>query len=122
MPTAANGSTADDGSTAVDDPAVRVVASWLAAPGRRDAVLEILRQLSAAALRERGCLRFEVLEEIERPGSFVLLERYADPAAHAEHLASAHFHELVLCRGVPLLAQRDVRLYRVPERREGNTP
>lgn len=91
---------------------MRVVAFWRAAEGREEAVRRILRELAAAADRESGCLGFEVLESAGRPGSFVLDEHYADARAHAEHLASAHFNVLVLQRAVPLLAHRDVQIYR----------
>lgn len=95
------------------DGLVRVVAVWRAAPGSEAAVRAIARELAAAAGREPGCLRFEVLESASQPGGFVLIEQYAGTAAHASHLASAHFKELVLTQAVPLLASRDVQTYTV---------
>lgn len=94
-------------------PPVRVVALWRAAPGNEEAARRILRALAAATGREAGCQRFEVLESAGQPGGFVLIERYADAAAHAAHLASAHFADLVLTQAVPLLAHRDVQVYTV---------
>jgi quinol monooxygenase YgiN len=93
------------------DEAVRVVALWRAAPGRAEPVREILARLAEATAAEPGCTRFEVLESSPRPGTFVLLETYADPVARREHLASAHFRELVLGCAVPLLEHRDVQSY-----------
>lgn len=90
-----------------------MVALWRAAPGNCEPVRRILRALAAAAGSEPGCQRFEVLESAGQPGSFVLIERYADAGAHAAHLASAHFNDLVLTQAVPLLAHRDVQVYTV---------
>lgn len=95
------------------DGLVRVVALWRAAPGNEATVRAIVSELAAVTGREPGCARFEVLESASQPGSFVLIEQYADSVAHASHLASAHFKELVLGRAVPLLAHRDVQVYTV---------
>jgi quinol monooxygenase YgiN len=95
------------------DGLVRVVALWRAADGNEAAVRAIVRELAAATGREPGCVRFEVLESASQPGSFVLIEQYAGTAAHAGHLASPHFKDLVLTRAVPLLAHRDVQVYTV---------
>lgn len=92
-----------------------VVAVWEAAPGHEDEVRAILRDLTARSRAEPGCLEFETLEASDRPGSFVLIERYAGAAGRDQHLASNHFAELVLRRAVPLLSYRDVREYRVLE-------
>jgi quinol monooxygenase YgiN len=92
---------------------LRVVAFWRAAPGRREMVLEILRELAAKTQQEPGCLGFEVLEDVTQPDGFVLLERYADVRARDEHLASTHFRELVLQRAVPMLSHRDVQTHTV---------
>lgn len=95
------------------DETVRVVALWGAADGQAAPVRAILRELAAASAAEPGCGRFHVLESASEPGGFVLIEEYAGAAAHAAHLASAHFNELVLHRAVPLLAHRDVQVYTV---------
>jgi quinol monooxygenase YgiN len=108
-------------STEAGDAAVvHVVALWRAEPDRLEPVREVLRELAAATRREPGCLRFEVLEATDRPGSFVLVERYAGADGHAAHTASAHFRELVLGRAVPMLAHRDVRTYQVLDPEEGS--
>jgi quinol monooxygenase YgiN len=95
------------------DALVRVVAIWRAAAGNEAAVRAIARDLAAVTGREPGCVRFEVLESASQPGGFVLIEHYAGAAAHAGHLASEHFKELVLTKAVPLLAHRDVQVYTV---------
>lgn len=95
------------------DGIVRVIALWHAADGNAGPVRAIARELAARTAAEPGCGRFDVLESASQPGRFVLIEEYAGPAAHAAHLASAHFREFVLHRAVPLLAHRDVQVYTV---------
>ncbi|MEN3309303.1 MAG: hypothetical protein V7603_5505 [Micromonosporaceae bacterium] len=103
-------------STVENTATVRVIAFWRAAPGRQEAVRQILSELASATRREPGCLRFEVLEAVDQPGSYVLLEQYAGGGGHAAHLATAHFRTLVLERAVPLLQHRDVHPYQTLER------
>lgn len=40
---------------------------------------------------ERGVARFDVVQSLEHPGHFVLIEVYRDEAAPAEHKATAHY-------------------------------
>jgi quinol monooxygenase YgiN len=51
------------------------------APGRIDELRERLRAVVARTVEEPGCLEFRVFELSERPGHFVLWERFADAAA-----------------------------------------
>jgi quinol monooxygenase YgiN len=104
------------------DGLVRVVALWRAAPGSEAAVRAIARELAAVTGAEPECVSFDVLESASQPGSFVLIEQYAGTAAHAGHLASPHFNELVLTRAVPLLAHRDVQVYTVLTPEGSSTP
>lgn len=41
--------------------------------------------------QEPGCLRFDVVQELEDPARFLLYEVYRDAAAHAAHRETAHF-------------------------------
>ncbi|HVO87608.1 MAG TPA: putative quinol monooxygenase [Casimicrobiaceae bacterium] len=46
---------------------------------------------AATSRAEPGCLRFDVYQEVERPGTFLLFEVYRDAAALEAHRASVHF-------------------------------
>jgi quinol monooxygenase YgiN len=100
---------------------VRIVALWRARPDTVAEVRAILRELAGRTGREPGCRRFDVLEATRLPGSFVLLEEYADEQARADHVATGHFRTLVLERAVPLLAERSVEPYQ-PLDPGGGTP
>jgi quinol monooxygenase YgiN len=58
------------------------------APGRIDELRERLRAVVARTVEEPGCLEFRVFELSERPGHFVLWERFADSAALEVHMAA----------------------------------
>ncbi|HZZ57155.1 MAG TPA: antibiotic biosynthesis monooxygenase [Opitutaceae bacterium] len=49
-------------------------------------------QLNAESSRlEPGVARFDVLQELEDPTRFVLVEAYLSPAAHAAHRETKHY-------------------------------
>jgi quinol monooxygenase YgiN len=56
-----------------------------------------------ASGEDRGSVRFELLQRIERPNQFTILAAWHDPDAFAAHVASAHHQELTQ-RLAPLLA------------------
>jgi quinol monooxygenase YgiN len=58
------------------------------APGREDELRERLRAVVARTLEEPGCLEFQVFELAERPGHFVLWEKFVDRAALEVHMAA----------------------------------
>ena len=58
------------------------------APGRADELRERLRAVVARTVEEPGCLEFQVFELTDRPGHFVLWEKFADQAALDVHLAT----------------------------------
>jgi quinol monooxygenase YgiN len=56
------------------------------APGRVEELRERLRAVVAQTLTEPGCLEFQVFELTDRPGQFVLWEKFADQAALEAHM------------------------------------
>jgi quinol monooxygenase YgiN len=58
------------------------------AQGRTDELRERLRSVVARTIEEPGCLEFQVFELSDRPGHFVLWEKFADQAALEAHMAT----------------------------------
>jgi quinol monooxygenase YgiN len=58
-------------------------------PISEGAVIETLKQYRDATRKEDGCVRFDVLEQIGRPGRFMLLEAWRDQQALDAHGTSA---------------------------------
>ena len=65
-----------------------------AAPGRENELGNALRSLVAPSRLEPGCLTYELHQDVERPGSFMFYEKFADQEALDAHLATDHFKAL----------------------------
>lgn len=57
-------------------------------PGRRSAVLEILRTVQGLALDQPGCAAFHIYEDLEPAAAIVLVERWDTEAALERHVGS----------------------------------
>jgi quinol monooxygenase YgiN len=52
----------------------------------------VTRQGENSITREKGCLGFEILQDPEKPTSFVLYETYTDaPTFYEVHVSTPHF-------------------------------
>ncbi|MFI2228665.1 putative quinol monooxygenase [Nocardia testacea] len=61
-------------------------------PERRARFLAAITENAAASVRdEPGCLRFDVMEDAQRPGHFYFYEIYRDPAAFDAHRDTPHY-------------------------------
>jgi quinol monooxygenase YgiN len=94
---------------------LQVIARYTLAPGNEDEVLALLPQLAEASRAEPGNVSFTVYRALENPRDVVLLERYVSRDAFAAHRETPHFQELVLGKIAPLLENRVVESYDVPD-------
>jgi quinol monooxygenase YgiN len=83
-----------------------VIARYKAREGQEDRVEAALRRMVDPTRAEPGNLGYEALRDLAEPGVFVLIERYADEDAFAEHLSSEHFAALLRGEVLPNLAER----------------
>jgi len=90
-----------------DSSTVVVMARWKTSNSNRAAVLELWAALRAASVGERGCLGYEVFEQVSEPGALLLVERYRDAEAAAAHRNATYYRELIE-RIRPLLDARSV--------------
>ncbi len=82
-------------------------------PANRERFLEIVLANVAASRMEEGVVQFDLLEQQDAPGKFILYETYQDQAALAAHRLTLHFQEWVK-RGVPLLTGERIRVLYKP--------
>ena len=75
-------------------------------PENLDVFMQKLAANAAAARKEPGCLRFEVLIEPTDPARVMLYEVYESESAFQAHQATDAF-KVYLAEAVPLLAERD---------------
>ncbi len=93
---------------------IAVAGDWRTQPGKEEAVHRLLLQV-AAAVREQelGNLLYLVHQDNTDPTHFLVYEQYASQDALDAHRDSAHYQELIIGKIVPLLAQRQVTLFRL---------
>jgi quinol monooxygenase YgiN len=72
------------------EPAAFVVSYIEVAPASKDQVATLLKQLAEASRKDDGNARFEVLQRIDRPHHFAVLEAWADQKAQDAHMAATH--------------------------------
>lgn len=72
-----------------------ILATVTAKPTATANVAAALQAMIAPSRSEPGCLQYALFASRDTPGTFYLLERYADDAALAAHQTSPHFTALV---------------------------
>lgn len=60
-------------------------------PGTEDAFLEASRRNAESSRKEEGVTRFDVVQHIEDPTRFMLIEGYVSEDAVTAHRASEHY-------------------------------
>ncbi len=93
---------------------IQLIARHVIAPGNEEPARALVEQLVTTARAEPGNIAFEAFYSAENPRAYVLLERYASPAALQAHRTTPHFEDIVLTRLVPLLESRSIEEYDVP--------
>ncbi len=74
---------------------IKVYAVLTAKPGKERELEELLRSMAKPSRAEEGNLRYNLWQDSEVPGRFVLDEMYVDKDANASHRQSAHFQNYV---------------------------
>ena len=71
-----------------------------------------LALLAARSRADAGCIRYDVLEEMEAPDRFVLCEEWLDEASLVEHNARPHVGRFLAASGSLLTEPMQVRRLR----------
>lgn len=91
-----------------------VAAEWRTAPEHAETVRQLMVQAAAAVrANEPGNLLYVAHQDPKDPAHFLFYEQYTDQAALDDHVASAHYKDLVAAQLVPLLTERKVTLYKL---------
>lgn len=62
---------------------------------KRQEVLEAARRLTAASLKQEGCVAYDIFESATRPEVLMICETWADQASLDAHSNSEVFHKEV---------------------------
>ena len=60
-------------------------------PEHREEFIRATQLNHEGTIQEQGCLRFDVIQQIDDPNRFMLYEVYRDEAAIEAHRATAHY-------------------------------
>lgn len=60
-------------------------------PEHVEAFIDATRANHEGSIREPGCLRFDIIREVDDPTRFILYEWYIDARAAAAHKETAHY-------------------------------
>ena len=96
------------------DSTVLIVAYTSSSPENAEEFGRVLNRFAEGCRAEPGCLSYEIFCSVDRPELYVSIERYADAEAFAAHRASDHFREVGLGEVMPLVVERDIRMYGAP--------
>jgi (4S)-4-hydroxy-5-phosphonooxypentane-2,3-dione isomerase len=77
-------------------------------PAERENFLAAIKENGAAAAKEPGCRRFDILNLASDPNHFFLYEVYDNEAALKAHRETEHFKKYIAAAG-KMIAKRDVR-------------
>jgi autoinducer 2-degrading protein len=80
------------------------------APGQMDKFMEAIKENGAAAVKEPGCLEFNISVLAKDPNHVFLYEVYASEAALTAHRATDHFKKYQAATGAMITA-RNVRAF-----------
>jgi quinol monooxygenase YgiN len=90
---------------------ITVIAHYRVKPDAVDTVTQLLSTHSRASETEPGCLHFLAHQDAEDPTRFALYEGYLDQEAFAAHRATNHFRTNIEQTLLPLLVDREWRVY-----------
>jgi quinol monooxygenase YgiN len=87
---------------------VTAVVEMIAKRGKEDEGRELLKTLVEPSRKGDGCLRYEVLELLDRPGHFVVLSDWMSKAAVDAHPQSSHMTAIL--PKIPLVYEDPLRI------------
>ena len=88
----------------VSDAELMMSVTLVIAPEHREQYLDELRDVLPSARREPACLSLEVGEMADRPGTFVLSERWRSGNEYVHHVLPLPYFQRYLERTEPLYA------------------
>jgi quinol monooxygenase YgiN len=92
---------------------LRVVARVIARPEKVEQVKSILTKLVEATRQEEGCITYELLQNHQDVTDFTFVEEWESQALLEAHLASAHIAQAKSQLEGAIVAEPDIRLYRL---------
>ena len=92
-----------------------VLVRYVAQPGKALDALTAIRDLVATVLsKESACAGIEILQELDKPESITLIERWPDPATFlGPHMQQPHIQAFIQSAGALLAGPPDISFYSI---------
>jgi len=74
---------------------IKVVAKSFAKPDKLDKILELSAEMVEKTVKEEGCIKYELFQDIKAPEVLVIIEEWESEEALSRHMASEHFTRIV---------------------------
>ncbi|MGE5630585.1 MAG: putative quinol monooxygenase [Caulobacteraceae bacterium] len=74
---------------------IKVVAKSRAKSDKLDRILELSKEMVEKTVKEEGCIRYELFQDVKDPNTLIILEEWENEEALGRHMASEHFKRLV---------------------------
>jgi len=74
---------------------IKVVAKSFAKPDKLDKILELSAEMVEKTVKEEGCIKYELFQDIKAPEVIVIIEEWESEEALRRHMASEHFRRIV---------------------------
>lgn len=74
---------------------IKVIAKNVFQEDALQKVVALYKELIAESRKEKGCLSYELYQDIENPRIMTMLETWENKASLDAHMASAHFQKIV---------------------------
>jgi quinol monooxygenase YgiN len=74
---------------------IKVMAKSYAKSDKLDRILELSREMVTETVKEDGCIKYELVQDVKDPCVLIILEEWESQEALDKHMASEHFKRLV---------------------------
>ncbi|MBP7071892.1 MAG: antibiotic biosynthesis monooxygenase [Clostridia bacterium] len=74
---------------------IKVVAKSFAKPDKLNKILELSAEMVEKTVKEEGCIKYELFQDIKAPEVLVIIEEWESEEALSRHMASEHFTRIV---------------------------
>jgi len=74
---------------------ITITAKSTIKPGKKKEYLVLAKELVEASRKEKGCLSYNLYEDIENPGVFIVIEEWENKEDIQRHNISKHFTEII---------------------------
>lgn len=91
---------------------IRVVAKNFLKEGKKEEAIKIFKKLVEMTVIEKGCIEYEVFEDIKNPNTLTMLEQWESMEDLTAHMNSEHFKTLVPQLGEFMEKEGEINLYK----------